>query len=65
VSAYAQTPREEMQQMVAQLQKTSNDKALRDTIIKLVAEMGRAGGTLVSRAAKRLNPRRISAMEKA
>lgn len=34
-SAYAQSPREELQQMVEQLQKTPNDNALRERIIKL------------------------------
>lgn len=38
-SSYAQSPREELQQMVERLQKTPSDKALRDTIIKLVGEM--------------------------
>ncbi|MBI1912635.1 MAG: hypothetical protein HYS21_11620 [Deltaproteobacteria bacterium] len=33
--AYAQSPREELQQMVEQLQKTPNDNALREKIIKL------------------------------
>ncbi len=36
VSAYAQSPREELQQMVEQLQKSPNDNALRERIIKLV-----------------------------
>jgi tetratricopeptide (TPR) repeat protein len=36
-SAYAQTPREELQQMVEQLQKTPDDNALREKIIKLAA----------------------------
>lgn len=35
-SAYAQTPREELQQMVDQLQKTPTDNVLREKIIKLV-----------------------------
>jgi hypothetical protein len=34
-SAYAQSPHEELQQMVDQLQKTPNDNALREKIIKL------------------------------
>jgi tetratricopeptide (TPR) repeat protein len=34
-SAYAQSPREQLQQMVGQLQKTPNDNALREKIIKL------------------------------
>jgi len=34
-SAYAQTPREQLNQMVQQLQKTPNDNALREKIIKL------------------------------
>ena len=34
-SAYAQSPREELQQMVEQLQKTPGDNALRERIIKL------------------------------
>ena len=34
-SAYAQSPREQLQQMVEQLQKTPNDNALRERIIKL------------------------------
>lgn len=38
-SAYAQTPREELQQMVEQLQKTQNDNALREKIIKLAQEL--------------------------
>lgn len=38
-SAYAQSPREELQQMVEQLQKTPNDHALREKIIKLAAEI--------------------------
>ena len=38
-SAYAQSPREELQQMVEQLQKTPNDNALREKIIKLGAEI--------------------------
>ena len=33
--AYAQSPREQLQQMVEQLQKTPNDNALRERIIKL------------------------------
>jgi tetratricopeptide (TPR) repeat protein len=36
-SAYAQTPREQLKQMVEQLQKTPNDNALREKIIKLAA----------------------------
>jgi hypothetical protein len=35
VSAYAQSQREQLQQMVEQLQKTPNDNALRERIIKL------------------------------
>jgi hypothetical protein len=35
ISVYAQSPREELQQMVEQLQKTPNDPALREKIIKL------------------------------
>src|SRR5688572_14745946 len=38
-SAHAQTPREQLQQMVEQLQKTPNDNALRERIIKLGAEI--------------------------
>lgn len=38
-SAYAQTPREELQQMVEQLQKSPNDNALREKIIKLAASI--------------------------
>jgi tetratricopeptide (TPR) repeat protein len=38
-SAYAQSPREELQQMVERLQKTSNDTALREQIIKLAQEL--------------------------
>jgi hypothetical protein len=34
-NAYAQSPREQLQQMVEQLQKTPNDNALRERIIKL------------------------------
>jgi tetratricopeptide (TPR) repeat protein len=34
-SAYAETPREQLQQMAEQLQKTPNDNALREKIIKL------------------------------
>jgi tetratricopeptide (TPR) repeat protein len=37
--AYAQTPRGELQQMVEQLQKSPNDNALREKIIKLGAEI--------------------------
>lgn len=36
-NAYAQSPREELQQMVEQLQRTPNDNALREKIIKLAA----------------------------
>ena len=39
VSAYAQSQREQLQQMVEQLQKTPNDNALREKIIKLGAEI--------------------------
>lgn len=39
VSAYAQSPREQLQQMVGQLQKTPNDSVLREKIIKLAAEI--------------------------
>lgn len=38
-SAYAQSPREQFQQMVEQLQKAPNDNALRERIIKLGAEI--------------------------
>src|SRR5688572_28343648 len=38
-TAYAQSPREQLQQMVEQLQKTPNDNALRERIIKLGAEI--------------------------
>ncbi|MGB9080660.1 MAG: tetratricopeptide repeat protein [Desulfuromonadaceae bacterium] len=38
-SAYAQSPRKELQQMVEQLRKTPNDPALRQQIIKLVQEL--------------------------
>ena len=38
-SAYAQSPREELQQMVKQLQQTPNDNVLREKIIRLVAEI--------------------------
>ncbi len=38
-SAYAQSPREQLQQMVEQLQKTPTDNALRERIIKLGAEI--------------------------
>ncbi len=38
-SAYAQTPREQLQQMVEQLQKTPSDNALRERIIKLGSEI--------------------------
>lgn len=38
-NAYAQSPREELQQMVGQLQKTPNDNTLRERIIKLAAEI--------------------------
>ena len=34
-SAYSQTPREELKQMVRQLQQSPNDNALREKIIKL------------------------------
>ena len=36
---YAQSPREQLQQLTAQLQKTPNDNALRERIIKLGAEI--------------------------
>ncbi len=39
ISAYALSPREELQQMVQQLQKTPNDSALREQIIKLSANI--------------------------
>lgn len=39
VSGYAQSPREQLQQMVEQLQKTPTDKALREKIIKLGTEI--------------------------
>lgn len=38
-SAYAQSPREDLQQMVEQLQKTPNDNALREKIIKLATSI--------------------------
>lgn len=38
-SAYGQSPREHLQQMVDQLQETPNDNALRQRIIKLGIEM--------------------------
>jgi len=38
-SAYAQSPREQLNQMVQQLQKTPNDNALREKIIRLGAEI--------------------------
>jgi len=38
-SAYAQSPREQLQQMVEQLQKSPNDNALRERIIKLGAQI--------------------------
>jgi len=38
-SAYAQTPRDELKQMVEQLQKTPNDNALREKTIKLATEI--------------------------
>jgi tetratricopeptide (TPR) repeat protein len=38
-SAYAQSPREGLQEMVEQLQKTPDDNALRERIIKLSAEI--------------------------
>jgi tetratricopeptide (TPR) repeat protein len=38
-SAYAQNPREELKQMVEQLQTSPNDNALREKIIKLAAEI--------------------------
>jgi tetratricopeptide (TPR) repeat protein len=38
-TAYPQSPREQLQQMVEQLQKTPNDNALRERIIKLGAEI--------------------------
>ncbi len=38
-SVYAQSPREQLQQMVEQLQKTPTDNALREKIIKLAAEV--------------------------
>ena len=37
--AYAQTPREQLQQMVEQLQKSPNDNALREKIIKLATSI--------------------------
>lgn len=37
-SAYAQSPREQLQQLTAQLQKTPDDSALRERIIKLGAQ---------------------------
>lgn len=39
IVAYAQSPREQLQQMVQQLQKTPTDNALREKIIKLGAEI--------------------------
>ncbi len=39
VIAYAQSPREQMQQLTTQLQQTPNDNALRERIIKLGAEL--------------------------
>lgn len=39
VSGYAQSPREQLQQMVEQLQKTPTDNVLREKIIKLGAEV--------------------------
>src|SRR5258706_8210953 len=38
-NAYAQTPREELKQMVEQLQKSAGDNALREKIIKLAASI--------------------------
>ena len=38
-SAHAQSPREQLNQMVQQLQKTPNDNALREKIIKLGARI--------------------------
>jgi tetratricopeptide (TPR) repeat protein len=38
-AAYAQSPREELQQMVEQLQKTPGDNALREKIIKMAQEL--------------------------
>lgn len=38
-SAYAQSPREQLKQMVEQLQKTPTDNALREKIIKLAAKV--------------------------
>lgn len=38
-SVYAQSPREQLQQMTVQLQQTPNDNALRERIIKLGAEI--------------------------
>jgi tetratricopeptide (TPR) repeat protein len=38
-NAYAQSPREKLQQMVEQLQKTPNDNALREKVIKLAVEI--------------------------
>lgn len=38
-NAYAQSPREEFQQMVEQLQKAPNDNALREKVIRLGAEI--------------------------
>ena len=39
VSAHAQSPREQLTQMVEQLQKTPSDNALREKIIKLAREV--------------------------
>lgn len=39
LSAYAQSPREQLSQMLQQLQKTPTDNALRVRIIKLAAEV--------------------------
>jgi hypothetical protein len=38
-SVHAQSPREQLQQMVEQLQKTPSDNALRERTIKLGAEI--------------------------
>jgi len=38
-SAYGQSPREQLQQLVEQLQKTPNDNALRERIVRLGAEI--------------------------
>src|SRR5688500_10660276 len=41
-TVYAQSPREQLQQMVEQLQKAPNDNALRERVIKLGAELNPA-----------------------